>query len=97
MRPVQLMRPVGGLVIGYIGDISGRKRALEISIFLMAAATTLMGCLPTYQQIGGPAILLLLMVRMLQGLSVGGQLMSSLVFTLEEAPSTLRVPFQSKN
>ena len=82
-----LMRPVGGLVIGYIGDTSGRKRALEISIFLMALATTLMGCLPTYDQIGNAAILLLLMVRMLQGLSVGGQLMSSLVFTLEGRPS----------
>ena len=81
-----LMRPIGGLVIGYTGDVSGRKRALEISIFLMAIATTLMGCLPTYKQIGGPAILLLLMVRMLQGLSVGGQLMSSLVFTLEGRP-----------
>jgi MHS family proline/betaine transporter-like MFS transporter len=81
-----LMRPVGGLVIGYIGDVSGRKKALEISIFLMAIATTLMGCLPTYQQIGNSAILLLLVVRMLQGLSVGGQLMSSLVFTIEGHP-----------
>mmetsp|Transcript_68593 Transcript_68593/g.139575 ORF Transcript_68593/g.139575 Transcript_68593/m.139575 type:complete len:527 (+) Transcript_68593:158-1738(+) len=78
-----LMRPIGGLVIGYIGDTSGRKKALEISLFLMALATTLMGCLPTYEQIGNPAILLLLIVRMLQGLSVGGQLISSLVFTLE--------------
>lgn len=82
-----LMRPVGGLMIGYIGDTTGRKRALEISIFLMASATTLMGCLPTYDQIGNGAILLLLMVRMLQGLSVGGQLMSSLVFTLEGRPT----------
>lgn len=57
-----LMRPVGGLMIGYIGDTSGRKKALEISIFLMASATTLMGCLPTYDQIGNGAILLLLMV-----------------------------------
>mmetsp|Transcript_7589 Transcript_7589/g.18931 ORF Transcript_7589/g.18931 Transcript_7589/m.18931 type:complete len:529 (+) Transcript_7589:180-1766(+) len=81
-----LMRPIGGLVIGYIGDTSGRKKALEISIFLMALATTLMGCLPTYSQVGNSAILLLLMVRMLQGLSVGGQLMSSLVFTLEGRP-----------
>ncbi|KAG7367187.1 general substrate transporter [Nitzschia inconspicua] len=78
-----LMRPIGGLVIGYIGDVYGRKYALEISIFLMAAATTAMGCLPTYKQVGNSAIFLLLVVRMLQGLSVGGQLMSSLVFTLE--------------
>lgn len=81
-----LMRPIGGLVIGCIGDIQGRKYALEISIFLMAIATTLMGCLPTYEMIGNPAILLLLLIRMLQGLSVGGQLMSSLVFTLEGHP-----------
>lgn len=81
-----LMRPLGGIVIGFIGDTSGRKEALEISIFLMALATTLMGCLPTYSQIGNSAILLLLIVRMLQGLSVGGQLMTSLVFTLEGRP-----------
>jgi MHS family proline/betaine transporter-like MFS transporter len=81
-----LMRPVGGLFIGYIGDSCGRKKALEISIFLMAIATTLMGCLPTYKQVGGGAIILLMLVRMLQGLSVGGQLMSSLVFTVESHP-----------
>jgi MHS family proline/betaine transporter-like MFS transporter len=81
-----LMRPIGGLVIGYLGDVWGRKYALEVSIFLMAIATTLMGCLPTYQQIGTPAVVLLLLVRMLQGFSVGGQLMSSLVFTLESHP-----------
>ena len=78
-----LMRPVGGLVIGYYGDVYGRKYALELSIFLMAVATTCMGLLPTYNQIGGLAILLLVLVRMTQGMSVGGQLMSSLVFTLE--------------
>jgi MHS family proline/betaine transporter-like MFS transporter len=83
-----LMRPIGGLIIGYIGDVSGRKKALEISIFLMAIATTLMGLLPTYKQIGGGAIILLCLVRMLQGLSVGGQLMSSLVFTVESRPRT---------
>lgn len=81
-----LMRPVGGIVIGYIGDVSGRKKALEISLFLMAFATTLMGCLPTYDQVGKSAIFFLLIARMLQGLSVGGQLMSSLVFTVEGRP-----------
>lgn len=81
-----LMRPVGGIVIGYIGDVQGRKKALEISIFLMAIATSAMGCLPTYEQVGPFAIVLLVLVRMLQGMSVGGQLMSSLVFTLEGHP-----------
>mmetsp|Transcript_3442 Transcript_3442/g.4579 ORF Transcript_3442/g.4579 Transcript_3442/m.4579 type:complete len:540 (-) Transcript_3442:422-2041(-) len=81
-----LMRPLGGLWLGYIGDKYGRKRALEISIFLMAFPTFAMGCLPSYEQVGGLAIILLTLVRMLQGLSVGGQLVSSLVFTLENNP-----------
>lgn len=78
-----LMRPVGGVLLGYIGDRFGRKKALVISIFLMAFPTFAMGCLPGYKQIGSMAIVLLTIVRLLQGISVGGQLMSSLVFTLE--------------
>ena len=80
------MRPVGGIIIGSIGDIKGRKYALEISIFLMAIATTCMGLLPTYNQVGDLSIVLLTLVRCCQGLSVGGQLMSSLVYTLESHP-----------
>ena len=81
-----LMRPIGGCVMGYIGDLYGRKKALEISIFLMAFPTFAMGCLPTYDQVGLVSVLLLAVVRMLQGLSVGGQLVSSLVFTVESRP-----------
>ena len=76
-------RPVGGMLMGYIGDLYGPKKALIISIFLMAFPTFAMGCLPSYKQVGPLAIVLLIVVRILQGLSVGGQLMSSLVFTLE--------------
>lgn len=72
--------------MGYIGDKYGRKRALELSIFLMAFPTFAMGCLPSYDSIGPVAILLLAITRCLQGLSVGGQLMSSLVYTLEQHP-----------
>jgi len=79
-----IMRPFGGLLMGYIGDKFGRKRALEISIFLMAFPTFAMGCLPSYEAVGWLAIVLLTLVRLLQGLSVGGQLVSSLVFTLEK-------------
>lgn len=78
-----LVRPVGGIVMGYIGDTYSRKRALEISIFLMAVPTFLMGCLPTFALWGWWAVVLLVVVRLLQGLSVGGQLMSSLVFVAE--------------
>jgi len=81
-----IVRPLGGLIIGYIGDKYGRKKALEISIFLMAIPTFVMGLLPSYARIGPLAIVLLGIVRILQGLSVGGQLVSSLVFTVECRP-----------
>jgi len=81
-----LCRPIGGVMLGYIGDTYGRKRALEISIFLMAFPTFAMGCLPSYAQVGDWAIVLLTLVRMLQGFSVGGQLVSSLVYTCENNP-----------
>jgi MHS family proline/betaine transporter-like MFS transporter len=80
------MRPVGGLFMGYLGDTYGRKFALEVSIFLMAFPTFLMGCLPTYSQVGALSYILLIIIRLLQGMSAGGQLMSSLVFTLEGKP-----------
>ena len=72
--------------MGYIGDTHGRKYALELSIFLMAFPTFAMGCLPGYDRVGILATILLILVRLLQGLSVGGQLVSSLVFTVESSP-----------
>jgi len=72
--------------MGYIGDTYGRKRALEMSIFLMAFPTFAMGCLPSYQAVGIISPILLMITRLLQGLSVGGQMMSSLVFTVESRP-----------
>ena len=80
------MRPLGGILLGYVGDKYGRKKALEISIFLMAFPTFAMGCLPGYDQVGIWAVVLLTIVRLLQGLSVGGQLVSSLVYTVENNP-----------
>jgi MHS family proline/betaine transporter-like MFS transporter len=79
-----LMRPVGGLVIGYIGDKHGRKTALTRSLFLMAIPTTLMGCLPSYETAGVISPILLALCRLLQGVSVGGQLPASLVYTVEK-------------
>ena len=78
-----LVRPIGGILMGYIGDTLSTKRALEVSIFLMALPTFSMGCLPTYNIWGWWAVIALVFVRLLQGLSVGGQLMSSLVFVAE--------------
>jgi len=82
------MRPIGGMLMGYIGDTYGSRRALTISIFLMAFPTFCMGCLPGYKSVGSISIVFLTIVRLLQGLSVGGQLMSSLVFTLERHPKS---------
>jgi MHS family proline/betaine transporter-like MFS transporter len=81
-----LMRPIGGLVFGHVGDRLGRKRALELSVLLMAAATTAMGFLPPYSAIGVAAPLLLTLVRLFQGLSVGGEYIGSMSFLAEHAP-----------
>ena len=81
-----LMRPVGGLVIGFIGDKHGRKQAFVLSLFLMAIPTFLMGCLPTYEQVGSLSTILLVICRLLQGMSVGGQLPASLIYTVERKP-----------
>jgi MFS transporter, MHS family, proline/betaine transporter len=81
-----LMRPLGGLLFGYVGDRLGRKRALELSVLLMAGSTTLLGVLPAYAAIGLAAPLLLTLVRLLQGLSVGGEYIGSMSFLVEHAP-----------
>jgi len=67
-----LMRPFGSLVFGHIGDKMGRKVALTASVILMAVPTFLIGLLPIYHQIGVTAAALLVLLRLVQGLSVGG-------------------------
>jgi len=81
-----LMRPLGGLVFGHIGDRLGRKLALELSVLLMAGSTTVLGLLPTHASIGLAAPLLLTLIRLLQGLSVGGEYIGSMSFLAEHAP-----------
>jgi MHS family proline/betaine transporter-like MFS transporter len=67
-----LVRPLGGLVFGRIGDLVGRQRAMLLSVMAMAIPTVVMGLLPTYGMIGVAAPVLLVMLRLIQGLSVGG-------------------------
>lgn len=81
-----LMRPIGGLVFGQIGDSLGRHQAMMISVLAMAVPTVLMCMLPTYETIGVAAPILLVLLRMIQGLSVGGEYTSSLIFLAESAP-----------
>ncbi len=78
-----LVRPIGGMIFGHIGDRLGRKRALVLTILLMAIPTAMIGCLPTYTQIGIAAPILLILMRMLQGLSMGGNYGGSITFTTE--------------
>lgn len=80
-----IMRPLGGIIFGHIGDKIGRKDALLWSIYLMAIPTTLIGILPTYNQIGWLAPLLLTLIRLAQGLSMGGEFTGSMIFVVEHA------------
>ena len=80
-----LVRPLGAIVFGRIGDRLGPERAMMISIVAMAVPTVLMGILPTFHQIGILAPILLIILRMVQGLSVGGEYTSSLIFLVEHA------------
>jgi MHS family proline/betaine transporter-like MFS transporter len=85
-----LMRPVGALLFGHIGDRFGRQRALTLSVLSMAVPTFLIGVLPDYTQLGLVASGLLVVLRLVQGLSVGGELPTSIVFLVEGAASNRR-------
>lgn len=81
-----LVRPIGGIVLAHLGDVFGRKRTFTLTLLLMALPTTAIGLLPGYAQIGFLAPILLLVCRMLQGLSVGGELPGALSFISEQVP-----------
>ena len=81
-----LMRPVGGALVGYIGDKLGRRAALTFSVTAMAIPTFLVGILPGYPVLGVFAPVALTLLRMIQGLSVGGEYTTSIVFMVENAP-----------
>jgi MHS family proline/betaine transporter-like MFS transporter len=90
-----LVRPLGGLVWGPLGDRWGRRRVLAITIVLMAGATFSIGLLPTYGQIGFWAPLLLVLLRMVQGFSTGGEYGGAATFMAEYAPARRRGFFGS--
>ena len=80
-----LARPLGGIVMAHFGDTRGRKRIFTLSILLMAIPTLLIGCLPTYQSVGVAAPLLLLAMRVIQGIAIGGEAPGAWVFVAEHA------------
>ena len=85
-----LMRPVGGAVIGSLGDKFGRRAALTVSVAAMAIPTFLVGILPDYRVLGVAAPIILTLLRMVQGLSVGGEYTTSIIFIIERAPPDRR-------
>ncbi len=88
-------RPVGSFIFGHLGDTIGRKKVLVITLFGMGAATFLIGLLPTYDQIGFAAPILLLILRLCQGLAVSGEQSSASSTSLEHAPANRRAFFTS--
>ena len=85
-----LLRPVGGIIFGIIGDKYGRKVVLTTTIIMMAFSTLLIGILPTYDQIGIWAPILLLVARILQGFSTGGEYAGAMVYVAESSPDKKR-------
>ncbi len=85
-----LIRPIGAIFWGHMGDRKGRKWALSISILLMSGATFLIGCLPGFAAIGVAAPLLLLLLRMMQSFSAAGEYAGAATFIAEYAPSNHR-------
>jgi MFS transporter, MHS family, proline/betaine transporter len=85
-----LMRPIGGVIVGHIGDTLGRRAALTFSVVAMAIPTFLIGLLPGYETFGVLAPVGLTLLRVVQGLSVGGEYPGSMVFLVEHAPEGQR-------
>ena len=82
-----LARPLGGIIMAHFGDLLGRKKMFTLSIFMMAVPTLIMGLLPTYAQIGMWAPILLLLMRVIQGAAIGGEVPGAWVFVSEHVPA----------
>lgn len=85
-----VVRPIGGMIFGPLGDRIGRKRVLVITILMMTAGTTMSGLLPGYSAIGIWAPILLIVARVFQGLSTGGEFVGAMTYLVEQAPDRKR-------
>jgi MFS family permease len=85
-----VMRPIGGVVFGHIGDRIGRKRSLALTMVIMGVATALIGVLPSAAQIGVWAPVLLLVLRILQGFALGGEWAGAVLLAVEHSPGDRR-------
>jgi MFS transporter, MHS family, shikimate and dehydroshikimate transport protein len=90
-----IARPIGGAIFGHFGDRLGRKIMLMITMVIMALGTFAVGCLPTYQQIGVWAPILLVILRFIQGIGLGGEWGGASLMVIEQAPAGRRGLFGS--
>lgn len=88
-------RPLGGAIFGHFGDRIGRKAMLAMTILIMGLGTFLIGCLPTYEQVGIVAPLLLIVLRLLQGIGIGGEWGGAVLMVIESVPNERRGYFGS--
>lgn len=85
-----VVRPLGAIFFGWLGDKYGRRLSMVVAILMMAIPTGLIGVLPTYAEIGIVAPLLLTLIRLLQGMSLGGEFSGSIAYIVEHAPANKR-------
>ena len=85
-----LFRPLGAFLAGYYGDRYGRRIVLMVTLFSMGGATTLIGLLPTYETVGLWAPIMLIFLRIIQGVSAGGEWGSAVLLAVEHAPNQKR-------
>src|ERR1700751_3978926 len=89
------VRPFGALLFGRLGDLVGRKKTFLTTIIIMGISTTLVGVLPTYQSVGIAAPIMLIALRMLQGLAIGGEYGGAVIYVAEHAPPSMRGRYTS--
>lgn len=85
-----LCRPIGGLFFGYLGDTQGRAKTLRISILIITLSTLLVGLIPSYEKIGIVAPIVFITLRLIQGLSIGGEYSGIMIYLAESATSKNR-------
>jgi MHS family proline/betaine transporter-like MFS transporter len=90
-----LCRPIGALIFGFMGDRKGRARTLRLSVLMISLPTLLIGFLPTYHSVGVWAPILLTLIRVWQGISLGGEYSGNLIYLTESAPKNLRATITS--
>ena len=85
-----LCRPLGGIFFGYFGDTRGRAKTLRISILIITISTFLVGVIPSYEEIGPTAPTLFILLRLIQGLSIGGEYSGIIIYLAESSPPNKR-------